>query len=366
MQRTRFTAAILAAMSSVVPLSAPASAAVTVPKGFAPASTSWLTPDHGIVLGYAKCATSRWCPYLLDTTNAGRSWRRLTAPPINLPENHNHVTITFVNPSEGFASDGDELQATNDGGQHWRPVALSGLRPPLYIYKATAAAGRVFVLATAMERGEQNKVRLYSGSASAATLQPVPELVATGGRAYGDISVNGGVQVVLGADNATERYWTSPDGAHFDAQTPPCPAPGYASLAGAKQGAVVALCSGSAGSPHPGSNTKQLAVAPRPGAKFELTNDAPSSGITQSFAAASDRRATIAAEGGGVGFLYTTTNGGNTWNSKVLSERGLGLFDLDFPSERIGVVVDGLPDASDGSAVYRTTDGGETWAELSF
>jgi photosystem II stability/assembly factor-like uncharacterized protein len=124
------------------------------------------------------------------------------------------------------------------------------------------------------------------------------------------------------------------------------------------------LCSGSAGSPQPGSNTKQLAVAPRQSAKFEL--NAPARGITQRFAAASDRRATIAVEGGGVGFIYTTTNGGNSRTSKVLSERGLGLFDVDFPSESIGVVVDGLPDASDGSSVYRTTDGGETWAELSF
>jgi hypothetical protein len=77
-------------------------------------------------------------------------------------------------------------------------------------------------------------------------------------------------------------------------------------------GGVVALCSGSAGSPQPGSNTKQLAVAPRQGAKFERTNDAPARGITQSFAAASDRRATIAAEGGGVGFLDTTTNGSDS------------------------------------------------------
>jgi hypothetical protein len=342
----------------------PASAETVVPQGFAPASISWPTPEHGVVLGYAPCSNSAWCPHLLETTDSGHSWHRLTAPPIGLPENHNHVKITFSTALDGFASDGNEIQATGDGGRHWRRITLSGLQSPFYVYKVTSAAGRIFAVAASAGRGDRNEVRLYSGSES--LLWPVSGLAADGGVAYGDITANGGVQVVLGVDNQPERYWTSADGIGFDAAAPPCPAPTYASLAGVKSGPVVALCSGSPGSPQPGSNTKQLAVAPRKGAKFERTSEAPALGVTQSFAAASARRATIAAEGGGVGFLYSTVDGGGSWTSQVLSERGLGLFDLTFPSDSTGFVVDGLPDASEGSAVYRTQDGGSSWAELTF
>ncbi|MER6796116.1 WD40/YVTN/BNR-like repeat-containing protein, partial [Amycolatopsis mediterranei] len=76
--------------------------------------------------------------------------------------------------------------------------------------------------------------------------------------------------------------------------------------------------------------------------------------------------ATVAAVGGGVGFLHSTADGGRTWVTTELPERGFALTDLDFPGRGTGVVVDGQPDASGGSAVYRTTDGGKTWGELRF
>ena len=111
---------------------------------------------------------------------------------------------------------------------------------------------------------------------------------------------------------------------------------------------------------------RQVWHALRLGAGFTGTSDAPSAGINQGFAAASPVSATVAAVGGGVGFLHSTFDGGRTWTTTELSERGFGLTDLDFPGDRTGVVVDGQPDASGGSALYRTTDDGRSWRQVVF
>ena len=80
---TRCAALAVAAATALLAVPATASAA-TVPTGFAPASSTWLTPQHGYVLGYAGTTG-----YLLETTDGGARWSRLAAPPISLPDNHN-------------------------------------------------------------------------------------------------------------------------------------------------------------------------------------------------------------------------------------------------------------------------------------
>src|SRR5213079_633904 len=143
--------------------------------------------------------------------------------------------------------------------------------------------------------------RLYSAAAGSPVLAPVPDFTATGGITYGDLANGGGLQVALGADYGTERYWTSADGVHFTPAEPPCPDGTVASLARVRDRQVVALCNSSPGSPQPGSTERRLRHAPRLGGPFSGTDEAPFTGITQGFAAASPASATIAAEGGGTG-----------------------------------------------------------------
>lgn len=212
----------------------------------------------------------------------------------------------------------------------------------------------------------RGSTRLYSAAAGSPVLVPMPGFAVTGDITYGDVAVGGGLQVALGANYGDEKYWTSRDGVRFTPAAPPCPTGTVASLAGVRDKQVVALCSSSPGSPQPGSTERSVRHAARLGGTFSGTDAAPVVGITQGFGAASPASATIAAEGGGVGFLHRTTDGGRTWTTTVLSERGLSLTDLDFPGRGTGVVVDGQPDAADGSAVYRSTDGGTSWHELLF
>ncbi|MEV4054656.1 hypothetical protein AB0J55_25965 [Amycolatopsis sp. NPDC049688] len=364
MTTPRRCALLVSVLALLAAFASPAAAGTGVPAGFRPASTSWTGPATGYVLGYWPCAKA-WCPALLGTTDGGQHWRRLGTPSMPLPDNHNHVALTAVGDRVAYVSDGVHVRATRDGGATWYPVTLAGAREPYYLSKIAETGGRVFAVLTTYGEG-RGSTRLYSATAGSPALLPVPGFAATGGLTYGDLAVGGGLQVALGADYGTEKYWTSPDGVRFTPAAPPCPGGEVASLAGVRDRQVVALCSSSPGTPQPGSTERQLRHAPQLGGTFSGTAAAPFTGINQGFAAASPSSATVAAVGGGVGFLHHTADGGRTWTTLALSDRGLALTDLDFPGRDTGVVVDGQPDADGGSAVYRTTDGGHTWRELRF
>ncbi|HET6706115.1 hypothetical protein [Amycolatopsis sp.] len=365
MRTPRRCALLVSVLALLAAFASPATAETpVVPPGFQPASTSWTGPDTGYVLGYSPCAGT-WCPALLGTSDGGRHWRRLGAPPMPLPDNHNHVALRVFGDRVAYVSDGVRVRTTRDGGATWQPVALAGAREPYYLSEIAETGGRVFAILTTYGEG-RGSTRLYSATAGSPVLAPVPGFAVTGGLTYGDLAVGGGLQVALGADYGSERYWTSRDGTRFTPAAPPCPDGTVASLDGVRERQVVALCSGSPGSPQPGSTERQLRHAPRLGAKFGDDGVAPFAGIHQGFAAASPTAATVAAVGGGVGFLHSTADGGRTWETFALTDRGFALTDLDFPGRGTGVVVDGQPDADGGSAVYRTTDGGHTWRELRF
>jgi hypothetical protein len=189
---------------------------------------------------------------------------------------------------------------------------------------------------------------------------------ATGGNDYGDIAVDGDViQVYLGADFATAMYGYSTDGTRFTGAPLPCPVENFAILGGLEDGHPVALCNSGGGTPSPGHMMRQVWVAPRLGGVFSTVNPAPSVGITTGFGAASADVSVVAAVGGDLSILHATFDGGKSWETTVLSERGFGVFDLQFITGKIGYLIDGEPDTEGGSVVHRTIDGGHTWAEFS-
>ncbi|MFE0027206.1 hypothetical protein [Amycolatopsis sp. NPDC059021] len=354
---------LLAILALLLPIPA-AGAESAVPEGFQPASASWADARDGYVLGYAPCARPQWCPVLLGTTDGGTRWQRLGAPSISLPDNHNHVQLSYVGEGHAYVSDGNRVEATRDGGRTWFGIVLADAGKPFYLGKIAETGGRMFALLSTY--GETGSTRLYSGAAGSAALAPVPGFAVTGSLTYGDLAVGGGVQVVLGADYGVERYWTSVDGDGLAAASPPCPAGATASLASVREEQVIALCSGSAGSPRPGSMTRGIRHAPRLGGTFTGTAQGPAAGIHQGFGAATAKAATVAAVGGGTDFLHSTDDGGETWHTTVLGDRGTGLSDLDFPGEHTGIVVAGVPGEPGGSAVYRTVDDGRVWREILF
>ncbi|HEY4022240.1 MAG TPA: hypothetical protein VGM75_26365 [Pseudonocardiaceae bacterium] len=372
MRKLRFVTTALAAVGAAL-LIAPAGVATAstpspVPTGFQPASTSWLTAQRGYVFGYAACSWSDSCEFLFDTNNGGTTWQQLTAPPIGLPANSNHVALTFASAKVGFATDGEYLYATRDGAQHWSTVSLAGLNPTrqIDISSVTVFNGKVFAVGT--DNGDADPVKIYSAALTADTLQPVARLALTGlPYDYAQITSVGGVlQVAAGAIYHTERYWISHDGTTFAGAPVPCPPnTSTPSLSGVRAGHVLVICAADPADPQPGEQEKQLFVAPALGKPFAAASPLPVVGYQQDFATASAQNASAATQAGGVNQIYATFDAGKTWRTTLTVDDLPGLWDLAFPGADTGYLVAGLPQSPVGaSQLYRSTDAGHTWSVL--
>ncbi|MEV4317748.1 hypothetical protein [Actinocrispum sp. NPDC049592] len=349
---------LLAVLAGVLILSTPARAA---PGGFLASSIAWLDAADGAVFGYG-CGTEM-CPQLRATSDGGATWRTLAAPDVKLPDNHNQVKLTLIDHQIGYITDGTSLWATTNGSRSWDKLTFSGVADGHFIGKVVVAHGHVYVMVHTY--GEDGVTQLYESALGRPALRPKPGYAAAGAMSYGDIAVDGDViQVYLGADLATAVYGYSTDGRRFTGAPLPCPVDNFAILAGIRDGHPIALCNSGGGSPSPGHMMRQVWMAPQLGGEFGTVNPAPALGITSGFGAASADDFVIAAVGGDVSILHTSFDGGKSWDTRFLSERGFGIYDLGFVTGKIGYLIDGQPDTEGGSVVYRTADGGHTWNEF--
>lgn len=367
-RKLRFVTAALAAVGTAL-LFAPAVAAATpspVPTGFQPASTSWLTAQHGFVFGYAPCTWSNSCQYLFDTKDGGRTWQQLTAPPIALPANSNHVALTVASDKIAFITDGEYLLTSQDGARHWSTVSLAGLDPTKHINisSVTVFNGMVFAVGT----GDDNATAIYSGAVGADTLRPLARLAAPAlPYDYAQVTAIGGVlQVVAGTSYHTEFYWYSRDGRTFTGAPVPCPVNSMTpSLAGIRSGHVQVVCSGDPADPQPGEQVKELVDAPASGTTFTAVGPLPVTGYEQAFATVSSTAASAATQAADANLLYATFDGGKTWQTTLTVTDVLGMWDLAFPGPSTGYLVAGLPQSPTGAShLYRSTDAGHTWSVM--
>jgi photosystem II stability/assembly factor-like uncharacterized protein len=68
---------------------------------------------------------------------------------------------------------------------------------------------------------------------------------------------------------------------------------------------------------------------------------------------------------GGMSSVYKSTDAGVTWTAKRTGSATISLFDISFPNPSLGYVVGGASttvNASTNSRVFKSIDGGETWA----
>ena len=337
----------------------PAAGAVPFPRGLQPMSTSWPTPLSGIVLAYPSRTTGAK-PYLMATSDGGRTWRPLPAPPVRYPGNNDQPDATWA---DGIiaVTDGTHIVATRDAGRHWSAERLAGASGSFYVDHLAIADGRVFALVTTA--GAIGSAAVYAGLAQAGVLRPVRGLSITGSVTYGDITTAGAVQVDLGQSLATERYWYSRDGVHFTAAPLACPAATFALLGGVHAGRPSALCGGQPGDPAPGENYKQVWAAARLGGTFRPSGPVFASPEGENFAAASAQVMAVAT----IFTLAVTFNAGRTWTVKLGKHNGASWTDLSFPSATTGVVVCSTTNNAlkQVATVYRTTDAGRTWHPLS-
>jgi photosystem II stability/assembly factor-like uncharacterized protein len=335
--------------AAAVPAAAAAPGA-PVPQGFLPSSTSWTTKARGWVLGFAPCQDGR-CPILARTRDGGRTWWRTGAPQVRLPEDNRRVRVHFANGRTGLVTDGSALYVTRTGGLSWRHVELTGARPPV-VLGALTHDDHAFFVVVASASGTQ----LFSSPLSGDRWRPVPG-VALPYRAGGDVVADGTrTAVALTAVHRSRGYWHLDNGEGAPAR-PPCSVDADPDL-GRAAGTVYALCSH-----HPGMGdmVKHLMRSTADGG-FALFGEAPVTGITTGFAVASPSTAVVTAVGRTTALVHRSTDGGRTWETPLILP-GAPLADLAFTDSEHGVLLRGGPNLA-GSEVYRTSDGGATWAPL--
>ena len=327
-------------------------ASATIPRGLRPMSTSWLTAQRGIVLGYLKRATGAK-PYLITTGNGGKTWQSLSAPPVPYPADNDQPSATW---EDGVISvtDGTHVYVTTNEGRHWSAERLAGLSGSYYVSKVVVTKGRVFALVTS-----NTAAAVYSGVAGKGVLRVAGGLSIKGSGTYGDISATGPLQVDLGNNYATERYWYSRDGVHFTAAKLPCPVTTSALLGGVRAGKVIALCSGAPSDIGLGQNDKQVFVAAKLGGAFKSSGPVFDSPNTLGFATASAQDMTLVTTFA----LYVTLNAGKTWTPEIPQNNGATFAGLSYPSVTTGFVVCNTYNNAlkEVDTLYRTTNSGRAW-----
>ena len=341
------------AMAATAANAKPAAPAASIPRGLRPMAASWLTPQRGIVFGYQQPRVPGAKPYLITTSNGGKTWQSLPAPSVPYPADNNQPEVNWQDGAIE-ADDGTNIYVTTNEGRHWSAERLAGLKGSYYVSQVVVSHGRVFALVTS-----NTAAAVYSGATGKGVLTAVRGLSMSGSGTYGDITAQGTLQVDLGNNYMTEKYWYSRDGVHFTAAKLPCPVSTSAMLGGVRAGKVIALCNGSPSDIGLGQNDKQVFVAASLGAAFNPSGPVFDSSNTLGFATASTQNMTLET----TFVLYVTFNAGKTWTPEIPQNNGATFSSLWYPSFTTGYVVCNTYNnkLQEVDTLYRTTNSGRSW-----
>lgn len=347
-----------AALAGAVALALPATAAATttaVPRHLLPTAASWTSAQRGIVLGYPSLTTGAK-PSLLRTANGGKSWQSLPPPPLKFPLDDSQPDL--VSAAGVIAvTDGTHIVATRDSGKHWTAERLAGLPKVFEVQQVATADGRVLAFVVTRKQGA-----LYSGTPQSGVLRAVKGVSIAGAGSYGDITTAGSLQVDLGNNFVTQKYWFSRNGTSFTAAALPCPAKALALLGGVKSGKVLSLCTAGPSAVGPGTTAAQASIAARLGGKFSAEGKQIELPNVQAFGPASPSTLVIGTEGG----LFRTANAGKAWAFALPLDNGGSVSDLNFVTAGTGFAVVSTSNAKGKvNNVYRTVDAGRKWTAIS-
>jgi YVTN family beta-propeller protein len=345
-----------------------------VPAGFEAASASFVSPAVGFVLGGVGCQPQRACTArLVSSTDGGGRWHFLPAPSLRLFNKAGDVltqasrvsSVLFAGRRDGWLY-GPGLWSTRDGGAHWRRISLGRAIVPALgggVVAMAASAGTAYAVVSP-DPFNGGPDELFSSPVGRNAWTRVASVTAGQGAV---LAVAG--RAVWFADGGGEvtHLWRTTDGVHWRQFEFRCPGPGYwlQGIAAASTSHVVLLCAGDGAA---GSMGKEVLESTNGGQSVHLTGRAPLGGDPSGIAVPPGRPNVITlAAASGASFLYRSDDGGKTWAGITVpgSGGGLPLNSLSYVSRTVGWVVVGGPGSGAGR-LLRTTDAGRTWHQIGF
>jgi photosystem II stability/assembly factor-like uncharacterized protein len=294
---------------------------------------------------YWVLATARGRFTILRTTNGGRSFVRLSAPP--LPLSGITPFLRFADRRDGFAfvpGVGGRFYATHDGGRTWTRVARGTL------LAFATGGGNVYIVTAGCtpKRCSAYRFERASVAGGAWSSQPLPFAPAA---SILRLAAHGSSVWLLGSavgDRQHDSLARSVDGGRtFAVGAGPC----YGDLGGdlepSSASVVWAICPTGLMAGAWRSTNGGVSFAPLK--TRGLVNSA-------ALAPASDTTAVLAANGAGAPLLRTT-NGGASWRPVTPKAGGYDYW-LGFTDAKVGVAI-----GSNG-ILWRTTDSGASWSRV--
>ena len=338
--------ALALALAGAVAVSAAAAsghdAVLRVPRGFSPETAAAYGANDLWVLGeYRRNGT--WLLGLVRSTDGGRHFRRVVAPPST---SEGTPTIVFANARDGYAyvAFGTPLYATHDGGHIWRRVG------PNRHVDAFAVAGGYAYLVAGRHRVERSRVGRNSWRELALRASHRPFSLAARGA---DVWLLGPPRRRPDFDTIT---LSSDRGRTFTTARGPCLAELGGTLVPTAGKVVWAVC--------PTGNMGELALSQNGGRSFPTLDSAHDPGglrqpglINSAQIAAASARVAVLSRGA-EGALLRTTDAGRHWRVVKGTASLQAVFSLGFSTSRVGTA---LVQTRSGTQLWRTTDAGAIW-----
>jgi photosystem II stability/assembly factor-like uncharacterized protein len=311
---------------------------------------AFVDPLHGWMRGQV-CADGAWRDMLTATTDGGQTWQVIGS--LGMPG-----VLRFISREDGWLL-GEHVLVTRDGGASW--AEDSALQD---VHSLEAIGSDVWAIQGSCEAIGSCDYRLLMSSDAGRTWHSAPaEPPAV---RYGARLARAGLQDAWLLSGGGERpralFATHDGGTTWQELTIPCT--GFGShLVAVDAAHVWFLCSGLGGA---GSEPKWLYASSDGGEEWQLVAETawpgfmgianlPLSGYAHHLAVVSPERAFI---GLGRGSLLMTIDGGQSWTYPWIErETDVGITGIVFVDEEHGW-------AATRAAIWRTTDGGDTWERL--